>query len=90
MMDPQHLFIRKDFMSWDFSKEEQQRKWKSFTDQAQPWKLNRIFIKCEFSFREGFKKKINYGKFHTRGGGGLERGSFSISNFLKFFLLKMV
>ena len=29
------------------------------------------------------KKKIHYGKFHTRGGG--QRGSFSISNFLIFF-----
>ena len=48
--------------------------------------LNRLLL------REGFKKKkIHYGKFHTRdGGGGLARVIFHIQFFLFFFLLQMV
>ena len=39
------------------------------------------------SLREGFKKKIkkNYGKFHIRGGGGGQQGTFSIANFFFIF-----
>ena len=37
--------------------------------------------------REGFKKKIHYGKFHTRGGGSA-RVIFHIQ-FFSFFLLQM-
>ena len=61
-----------------FRKEEYLISWES------SWNLSKF---CEaLFFREGFKKKkIYYGKFHTRGGQG---GSFSISNFFYFFCSK--
>ena len=34
------------------------------------------------------KNKKNYGKFHIRGGGGGQQGSFSINNFFYFFCSK--
>ena len=44
--------------------------------------LNRLLL------REGFKKKIHYGKFHTRG--GVSEGHFPYPIFFYFFLFQMV